>query len=162
MTGEQMDQEWAALSVLGAEQREARMIERCTTVAALDDDARAAALSAMVRAEYSLPPAELPPFTLSRLRAWITIERTDRDLATRLARGYDTAFQTMPADMAMRRSSVVQGVARNDLSSDEIEMLFELIPSIVQQVPRIRQDSLTSRPHQPTPEPKSKPWWRFW
>jgi hypothetical protein len=158
MAGEAMDQEWAGLAGQAPEQREARMIEQCRAVAALDDDARVQAIAAMVRAEYALPATDLHAFTLSRLRAWIAIEHEDREIALRLARGYDTVFQTMPGEMAMRRSSVVQGVARNDLSGDEVTTLFALIPSIIQQVPRMQQDTLSAR----TAPKQSKPWWRFW
>ncbi|MDA1002360.1 MAG: hypothetical protein O3B31_03260 [Chloroflexi bacterium] len=162
MTGEHVDQEWAELATLSAAPRFGRMLERCRTVAALDDHARIDALSAMVRAEYQLADAELHPFTLSRLRAWIAINESDHELAINLARGYDTVFQSMPCAMAMRRSSIAQGVARVDLTAEEVATLFELIPSIVQQVPRVRVDSLTSRPHAAAMETRSKPLWRFW
>lgn len=164
MTGEQMDEEWRGLAALGPDERQARMAEHCRAVAALEDQQRIGALTAMVRGEYDLADPELHQFTLSRLRAWIAINQSDHELAEKLARGYDAAFQSMPGAMAMRRASIVQGVARTDLSAPEVETLFALIPSIVQQVPRVTTDSLTSRPHAPAPAAgtTSKPWWRFW
>ncbi len=158
MPGENADQEWAALAALAPDECVTRMAAHCRTVAALEEGPRVEALGAMVRAEYALPLDQLPNFTRSRLRAWIAIDRDDHDMATRLARGYDTVFQSLSAEIAMRRASVVQGVARHELDADEVQTLFALIPSIVQQVPRVKQDSLTSEQRAPT----SRPWWRFW
>lgn len=160
MSGEIADLEWAALADLSPEERETRMADYCRTVVALDESARIEALAAMVRAEYALDEAALPDFTRSRLRAWIAIDQVDHELATRLARGYDTVFLTLPAATAMRRASVVQGVARHHLTAEELERLFALIPSIVQQVPRLKQDVLTTTDRRA--QHAARPWWRFW
>ena len=163
MTTEPSDQTWADLYALQPAERVAQMIERCRAVAAMDDAARLNASSAMVRAEYALTDEHLHEFTTSRLRAWIAIDQADREAAVSLARAYDAVFQTMPGAVAMRRASVVQGVARSELTADELATLFELIPSIVQQVPRVRQDVLsTGRDNAAALAAKSKPWWRFW
>src|SRR5690606_32440398 len=113
----------------------------------------------MVRGEYGLTDAQLRTFTVSRLRAWLAVASNNMEGAQSLARGYDAAFDHLPADMAMRRSTTVQTVARQDLTTDEVQGLFDLIPSIVRQVPR----AVPSAAHTPpTQQQAKKPFWKFW
>lgn len=171
MTSEvQADTAWAALSELDAAPREQAMEERFARLASKAEDERLTEAEGMIRAEYGLEDEHLHPFTTSRLRAWIALEKRDPAQANAAVAAYDKVFDTLPANLAMKRASVVQTVARADLSGDEIDVLFELIPSLVRTVPRARQDALRSTASQDRVEEArtsqavsdAKPFWKFW
>jgi hypothetical protein len=168
MTSEvQMDATWGALSELEASARQQAMEERFARLAARGEDERLAETEAMIRAEYALDDPALHDFTASRLRALIALEQRDPAQANAGVRAYDAVFEKLPAEMAMKRASVVQTVARSDLSGDEIDVLFELIPSLVQTLPHARQDALQQTASQDRVEAarerhKDKPFWKFW
>jgi len=128
----------------------------------MGDAERLEAIEAMIRAEYNtLPDSELHAFMASRLRAWIALEDAERSLVERLAPA------TIPSSSASRARSRCAARRscrewRADLSMEEVEKLFTLIPSLVQQVPRAHREALTSTPRADAPARASKPWWRFW
>jgi len=152
---------WAALAAAGEDERGAQMRVILNEVLALDEGARIEVVRQMVEAEYALPDAQLKPFTVSRLRTWLAIAGSNLESAQSIARGYDAAFEKMPGAAAMRRSTTVQGVARDVLTVEEVQGLFALIPSIVRQVPRAIPPS-TPRPPKPDEAPSKKPFWKFW
>jgi len=163
------DASWAQLSQLEPEQREQAMRARFADLAAASAPARVLEAEAMVRAEYALEDDALHPFTVSRLRAWIDLSQADPDQVQAVVAAYDHVFATLPADIAMKRASVVQTVAREQLTSDEIEALFDLIPSLVRQLPRASQDAARSAASQSRVEEarqehagSRKPFWKFW
>lgn len=159
-TGE--GQAWSDLAMLDQATRERSMHEQLTSVLALDEQARLAALKEMITAEYALDEAALRPFTMSRLRTWVAISREDMERARTLARGYDAVFDGLPAELAMRRARVVQTVAKSDLAPAEVDALFELIPSLVRQVPRA-PGAAFNRPAAAKPAGDAgQPWWKFW
>ncbi len=148
---------WAALASAADGERVGMMRVVLDEVLALGDAERASAIETMVQREYALDDAQLRPFTISRLRAWLQIAEGNMDGATALARGYDAAFDKLGAAMAMRRSTLVQTVARHDLTPEEVGGLFNLIPSIVRQVPKsVRSTQVYDKPG------RKKPFWKFW
>lgn len=148
---------WAGLAGASEGDRGVRMRAILDEVLNLDEAERGTAVDGMVRAEYALDDAQLRPFTTDRLRTWLGIAQDDMSGAQSLARGYDAAFDKLGASLAMRRSSMVQTVARHDLTPEEVTGLFDLIPSIVRQVPR----AIPPTRQFEKPERK-KPFWKFW
>ncbi len=153
-------QRWAGLASVAEGDRQTQMRAVLEEVLGLGEGERVEAIRSMVDAEYALPDDDLRPFTVSRLRTWLAIGADNMDGATSLARGYDAAFEKLPAAAAMRRSTTVQTVARTTLSAEEIQGLFALIPSIVQQIPRAVPSAHTQR-KEDAPAAK-KPFWKFW
>jgi hypothetical protein len=149
--------QWAALVSLDEAERVRAMQEQLDSVLALEEEERLVAVEDMVRAEYLLADPELRTFTASRLRVWARIGSRDMEAARTIARLYDAVFDRLPADLAMRRASMVQSVARADISAQELETLFEVIPSILRQVPRQRLSGFTSE----KPVRKAA-WWKVW
>jgi hypothetical protein len=155
---------WAALA---SESPEARVEPMCAVlreVIALPADQQAAPLEAMVRAEYALDDAALHSFTSSRLRALIKMAGENMEGLRVLSHSWDRVFDRMPASVAMRRATIVQTVARSEMSPQEVSVLFELIPSIVQQIPRTPTGMTTpaERAAAAAAPPPRKPWWKFW
>ncbi len=161
-----LDTSWTELASLPPATRLEAMTARCRDAAVLPEHERLARVSAMVRAEYALDDAALAAFTADRLRAWLALDAATADV---LGRSYDAVFNALPAVMALRRASVVQRVARNELSADEVDRLFLIIPSIVQQVPRAGVSVVSPSRRAPRVAPATagagsagRPWWKFW
>lgn len=159
VTGSTLADRWVALADAPDSDRSTQMRPLLDEVLALDEGARPGAVKSMVEAEYGLEDARLRSFTLSRLRAWLALAATDLPAAQTLARGYDAAFDGLSGELAMRRSTVVQTVAIHDLRPEEVTGLFDLIPSIVRQVPKAIPP--TQQYAKKSDEPK-KPFWKFW
>lgn len=157
VAGSNLAERWAGLAGDSEGDRGARMRAILDEVLDLDEAERGTAVEGMVRAEYALDDAQLRPFTTDRLRTWLAIAQDNMSGAQSLARGYDAAFDKLGASLAMRRSSMVQTVARHDLTPEEVTGLFDLIPSIVRQVPR----AIPPTRQFEKPERK-KPFWKFW
>lgn len=159
VTSPSIGERWAGLAALSDAERRAQMRPILEEVLALEEGERSSTVEAMVAAEYALDDAELRPFTASRLRTWLAIAEDNMDGAVALARGYDGAFERLGGAMAFRRSTTVQAVARHELTSDEVKGLFDLIPSIVRQVPR----TIPPTKYYEKPEQR-RPFWklRFW
>ncbi len=158
------DTSWSNLAVLDEQARRKAMSERFVRLASAEESERIRELEAMVRAEYALPEDELHSFTCSRLRAWIELREQDPGQASALARAYEAVFRRVPGELAMRRATVVQSVARTELSPEELAALDELMPQLLESVPhrsgeagsgvRARSDVAAT--------PKAKPRWKFW
>ncbi|MEX1023393.1 MAG: hypothetical protein WD058_09630 [Dehalococcoidia bacterium] len=170
MSAEQIAERWGGLASQPESAQSEGMRSILAEVLALDDTHRLDVLEAMVRAEYALESDSLRAFTRSRLRTWIAISADDLEGAKSLARGYDAAFDRLPAELAMRRASTVQTVARSDLAADEVTALFDLIPSLVRQVPRATPapisaartaDAVTSGVNAVVAA-AARPWWKVW
>ncbi|MCB9482656.1 MAG: hypothetical protein H6674_07520 [Dehalococcoidia bacterium] len=157
VTNSGIAERWAGLASAADDERVGKMREVLDDVLALGDAERTSTIESMVQSEYALDEAQLRPFTISRLRAWLQVADGNMDGATSLARGYDAAFDKLGASLAMRRSTMVQTVARHDLTPEEVAGLFNLIPSIVRQVPK---STAPTRVYD-KPEQK-KPFWKFW
>ena len=157
VTNSGLAERWAGLASVADDERAGKMRALLDEVLALGETERTSAIETMVQHEYALEDAQLRPFTISRLRAWLQIADGNMEGATSLARGYDAAFDRLGAALAMRRSTMVQTVARHDLTPEEVTGLFNLIPSIVRQVPK---STAPTRVYE-KPEQK-KPFWKFW
>ena len=158
------DATWAALAELDEPAQLAAMRERFVEVTSLSGADVDRTVDGMVAAEYSLDDEALHRFTASRLRTWVQLAVEDPDRAQRIARYYDGAFERAPGGLAMRGAALVQTVARG-LTGEEIDALRDLIPSLVQQLPRARQDILTTDPDATAGAAERetrKPWWKFW
>lgn len=151
-------EQWAALAQLDEQERTRGMREHLESVRALEDEAWLEALRGMVEAEYALSDEALRPFTASRLRVWAEIAAEDLATAQMFARGYDTVLGACGASMAMRCASMTQSVARSDLTPEQVEVLFSVVPSLGRSVPRAKVDAL-----RPAEAPKKKAaGWKFW
>ena len=146
--------EWVALVDATEEARTAEMKRRYGELAGLSEEERVKQLTEMARGEYEMSEQKIHLFTKSRLLVWIDMEE---EQVKRVARSYDTAVQSLPGTLAMRRVGAVQTVARN-FSVGQIDRLHVVIPSIVREMPRVIVSSL-STDHLSA---KKKAWWKFW
>ncbi|MBI2855579.1 MAG: hypothetical protein HYX93_01895 [Chloroflexi bacterium] len=157
----QTDHGWGMLVDAASEERESKMLQRYQEMAALSEQARTAQMLAMVRAEYALPDHKLRSFTLSRLRTWLKLEEgTARAIVT----SYDAAMEKIPGQLAMRRVSLVQTLAR-EFSADDEEKLRSLVPRVFAGMPSRAtiEKSLLAAPSvgSQTRSPKKRSWWPF-
>ena len=151
------DESWSALASLNADAARAQMTRRFHDVARLPEDERMAQLRSMIEAEYNLDEPRLLAFTAVRLRSWIELEP---EAAKTIAEGYRVVFDGVSGEMAMRRTSVVQTVAR-EMTADEVVALQAIIPWLVGQIPSARR--IEAAPSaSPEPQRESKPFWKFW
>ncbi|MCC6238480.1 MAG: hypothetical protein IT299_13040 [Dehalococcoidia bacterium] len=160
------DTTWSNLAALGERPRMEAMAERMRRLASVEEAERVRELEAMVLAEYALPEADLHDFTRSRLRAWLELHAQDPGQSHALASAYRAVFQRVPADIALRRASVVQSVAREDLTAEELTELDELIPDVLEPVAHAKKESTpTARLLEQQPVAvalERKPRWKFW
>ena len=146
--------EWVALVDATEEARTAEMKRRYGELAGLSEEERVKQLTEMARGEYEMSEQKIHLFTKSRLLVWIDMEE---EQVKRVARSYDTAVQSLPGTLAMRRVGAVQTVARN-FGVSQIDRLHDVIPSIVREMPRVIVSSL-STDHLSA---KKKAWWKLW
>jgi hypothetical protein len=159
-TDVRIDQEWKALADLEEEARIGQMTERFRSLISASEEDRLARLEAMIHAEYELPDDVLREFTHSRLRVWVELAADDPEGARSLGRGYDHVFETLPAEMAMRRASMVQSIGSNRMTPEDLELLFDVIPGLARQLPRRPHAALTAKEQaEQEPEKRSRPFW---
>jgi hypothetical protein len=159
------DTAWSGLLALAPEPRVSAMRERYEQLLALPDTEMESKLEDMIVAEYTLDSASLHSFTASRLRALLGIAEQDVERARRVASAGDHIFTRMPGEMAMRRTVTVQTIARTELTAQEVELLRELLPSLLQQLPRLTASAMPGRATasvQQTGGGSRKPWWKVW
>ena len=159
---ETVDKVWRALVALEPEKMQARMVEILTELNGLPDSERIERRLAMARAEYDLTDDELRKFTVSRLRAWLTL---DRAVAKHMSDAFDDVMQKISGTQAMRQVGLVQTLAR-DFSLEDQETLVELIPNVFGGAPiglsvsRVVQEAPPPQPEAPA-KPAKKWWWPF-
>ncbi len=164
----QLDMTWSALSDSEASARVSEMQQRFDALAALDQAAREQQAEAMIRAEYALEDEQLADFTESRLRSWLSLSADNLEAAQGAAQAYNTAFERVPGAIAMRRAALVHTVARDRLTPEDMDVLYELIPRLVANVPRASQEAVehaAELARKAAGEPvvrASKPWWKIW
>jgi hypothetical protein len=150
------DHAWGELAQMDDQGREAAMAARYSELATLSEENRAAQMLAMARAEYALSDEELRPFTMSRLRTWLSL---GLETAQCIASSYDAVMLKVPGPLAMRRVGLVQTLAK-EFSTDDQNLLVALVPgvfagaSIGVRVPLVSDAS-------PSAAPRKKGWWPF-
>jgi hypothetical protein len=120
-------------------------------IADQDEAARKASLVHAIESVYRLPDAQLRSMTEARLRAWIALPD---EKAKVVGNSFESVMDTMPADIAMRRVTVVQSVAFK-LESAELEHLQKIVP-------RVLGDAAFAAPSMAMGAGRTKPWWKFW
>ena len=166
--GGQPDTTWSALSEAEASARVSEMRQRFEALSGLGQPAREQQAESMIRAEYALDDESLADFTESRLRSWLSFAADDLEGARDVAQAYDKAFERVPGEMAMHRAGLVHMVARDRLTPEDTDVLYELIPRLVENVPRASQEAVehaaeVSRLTGGGPAASGgKPWWKFW
>jgi hypothetical protein len=146
---------WSALAGLSDGHAQEAMVARFHAVAAGPADQRFPELRTMIVEEYELDAEALHRFTANRLRSWLTLPAVEANI---IASAYNAVFESLPSEVAMRRASTVQTVART-MTASEVDGLHALIPSLLGPIPSGRPaasapaDSAASRP---------KKGWRFW
>ncbi|MSQ29551.1 MAG: hypothetical protein EXR68_03575 [Dehalococcoidia bacterium] len=159
------DSTWPGLVTLEPQLRATAIRERFELLLALPDGEMDINLEEMIVAEYALDVAGLYTLTASRLRALLGIAEQDPERARRLQRAYDRVFDHLPGALAMRRTVVVQTIARTELSVQEAELLRGLAPSLLEQLPRAATSVLSSGGTPQTAAAQGeerKPWWKAW
>ena len=138
------DATWGALNEMDGDARVQEMRTRSEALADLDEAARGQQAQSMILSEYQLDDSTLQDFTESRLRAWIAVAGDDLSRAQSVATAYDKAFERVSGQIAMRRSAIVQTVARNRFTPEDIDVLYELMPKQVANIRvRARKQSST-------------------
>ncbi|MCA9824997.1 MAG: hypothetical protein KC482_16335 [Dehalococcoidia bacterium] len=156
-----VDPDWAALLDLSAEERDSRMVEAYTGIAALSEEDRQQRLEQLIRTVYAMPDAALRTMTESRLRAWL---RMDPGQAATVGRQFETALNGMPANIAMRRVTIVQSVSGN-LALEDREKLRHIVPGVLGDEPLTFSGNRVDGTPGAAPAPvaaKPRPWWQFW
>ncbi len=161
-----VDSTWSALATSEGEPRRREMEDRFAQLAVLGETERVDAIEGMLRAEFTLSEQDLHSFTEDRFRAWIALDGRDPAQAGLAVRGYDAAMERLPADMAMRRASVTQGVAR-EMTAADIAALHKFVPSLRQSVPLAAVGVQEDRAHveaarDRTAARNARPFWKLW
>lgn len=145
--------QWEALLELPDEERIERMVETYQALAGMGQSERRSALEEQIGVVYRMDDANLRAMTESRLRAWL---RMDPETAKPVAEEFEAVLDDMPAEIAMRRVTVVQLVSMR-LSPEEREQLRALVPRVMGNEPH----QMGSQPAASDQEPR-RPWWAFW
>ena len=168
MTSEaQPDTTWSELIGSEPDARVTEMRRRFESLADLGEADREQRSESMIRAEYALDDEPLADFTESRLRAWMAVAGDNLARARDVANAYEKAFERVPGGMAMHHAALVQTVARDRFTPEDIDVLYELVPRHVENVPRASQEAVehgvgTARLTASAASSESKPWWKFW
>ncbi len=154
-TGTPADGEWNRLLELDEDERVRVMVARFTELVHMGEPERRAHLRTIVENVYRLPDEQLRRMTESRLRSWLAMTPEG---ASAVGHSYEAVLDEMPADQAMRRVAVVQGLAHG-LSSDELRRLSEIVPETIGRIARNLTRSLGSLEERPLGH---QSWWAFW
>lgn len=166
----QADASWMALSETEASARIGEMRQRFDALADLDQPAREQQAEAMIRAEFELPDEDLHAFTESRLRAWMAMAGDNLERTQSVANAYEKAFERVPGAWAMQRATIVQTIARDSLTPEDVDVLYELVPRLVGNVPRASQEAVEhalnasrgAAEGEAEERVRRKPWWKVW
>ena len=161
-----VDNTWSALSEVDQETRRREMEDRFARLTLLDGAERLDTAEAMLRAEFTLGESDLPAFTADRLQAWMSLDRRDPAQAAIAVAAYDSVVERLPANMAMRRASVVQAVTSR-MTVDEVATLQRLIPSLKLSVPVAltgidEQRALLEVARDRMAAKRQRPFWKIW
>ncbi len=138
MTNVEPDATWVALAELDDAQRQKAMSDRFHTLEEAPQDKRRRDIAAMVSAEDAMSDEVIYPFALSQLRVWAELAREDLPKAQAIANSYEEVYGDGAGTAAWRRATIVQTIARLDLTAADIDALSDLVPSLMRQIPRAR------------------------
>ncbi|MBI4236264.1 MAG: hypothetical protein HY688_02770 [Chloroflexi bacterium] len=142
LQAEHEPERWEALANLPEGARQAEILHLYETLVPMKEVERQARIEAYIHREYALAEDKLLAVTRSRLMAWLEMEP---ERAKTVATSYDLAMRILPGSIAMRHVAVVQTLSLA-MTDEQIGRLYELIPSVLRQIPR-----LASRPQAAPP-----------
>ncbi|MGE0598802.1 MAG: hypothetical protein AB7J35_03120 [Dehalococcoidia bacterium] len=153
MTTNSADQkfDWATIATMDQDGQNGAVTAAYAAIADQDEATRRESLSRAIESVYRMPDDQLRSMTEARLRAWLALPE---DKAAVVGNSFESVMDTMPAEIAMRRVTVVQSVAFK-LKADELEHLQHIVPRVLGDTPKV---TATAAPAQP----QSRPWWKFW
>ena len=93
----------------------------------------------------------------SRLRVWLAMAADDPEAVSRIARDYDSIFDSLAAATAMRRTQAEQHALRTELSHQDVRPLARVLPSIAEVLPA-RQAAVSAQ----LDDRRTTPRWKFW
>jgi len=143
--------DWEAIASLDREAQVAAVTAAYAAIARQDEEARRTSLASAIESVYRMPDGQLISMTEARLRAWLALPDED---AAAVGNSFEAVMDGMPADIAMRRVTVVQSVAFK-LSNEELAHLQRIVP-------RVLGDSPPATVSMAKGTGKPKPWWKFW
>jgi hypothetical protein len=152
------DNDWARLTDEEPDSREGTMVDRYNELAGLTEEERRTKLRAMANAEYALPDDKLRLLTVSRMRAWLSL---DEATARTISSSYDVVMQQMPGDAAMRRVAMVQKLVL-EFTPEEEERLRVLAPRVFAGAPSRLTGLARDEVSLQTTRGSNKAWWAFW
>jgi hypothetical protein len=143
------------------------MLKRYLELAELPEAEIKQRLQAMATAEYSLPEGKLRPFTLSRMRMFLSLPPAT---AKKMAAAYDGVMLSMPGNAAMKRVSLVQTLVQ-EFSPEEEATLRDLNPNLFGSAPSraaaqqartdAREAASVETAQRASRQAEKKGWWPF-
>ena len=153
MTTNSADQkfDWETMAAMNQDGQNGAVTAAYAAIADQDEATRKESLSKAIHAVYRMPDDQLRSMTEARLRAWLALPD---DKAATVGNSFESVMDTMPAEIAMRRVTVVQSVAHK-LKPDELEHLQRIVPRVLGDAPKVTPTAMPA-------ESNSRPWWKFW
>lgn len=146
--------EWSVLGDLEASERESRMLATYSELAGLSGPQRAHRVSSLVRAECDMFDDRLRAMAVSRLRVELQMDET---AAMAIAASYGEQGSELPAELAMRRVTIAQGL-RSEFSDGEQERLLAVDPSAFG-ASHARPQAAQSASQTTAPVARRRRWW---
>ena len=144
--------DWAAMSKLEQTLQNEAATAAYAKIADLEEAPRKKELMAAIETVYHLPDPQLRSMTEARLRAWLALPP---EKASVVGNSFESVMDEGPADIAMRRVTIVQSVAFK-LTPEEITQLRTVVPRVLGDAPAVTASM--SQGSSPPPAP----WWAFW
>ena len=148
---------WSALGRLEDEERESRMLKKYSELAGLTEVQRGIQTTAMVRAEFDMLDEKLRAMAISRLRVQLQMEESAAQV---IATSYGEAMQQLPAEIAMRRTGMVQQL-RTVFTDEEQERLVAVDPGSFGATPARPPTSQAASQPAVQQSSKRRRWWPF-
>ncbi|MCA9821159.1 MAG: hypothetical protein KC495_05525 [Dehalococcoidia bacterium] len=144
--------DWTAMSQLEQDAQDEAATAAYAAIADFDEADRRTELASAIEIIYRLPDPQLRSMTEARLRAWLALPP---EKAAIVGNSFESVMDAGPADIAMRRVTVVQSVAFK-LTPEEIAQLRNVVPRVLGDAPPPTA-SMSEGTGAPPP-----PWWAFW
>ena len=118
------DIDWVAIAALDEDGLTAAVTAAYAMIADQDEGGRHDSLVEAISTVYVMPDPQLRSMTEARLRAWIALPP---EKAAVVGNSFELVMDEMPANLAMRRVTVVQSVAFR-LKPEELALLQNRAP----------------------------------